>query len=74
MRLCDQDDTIGVTTTCDYVSQRGMSLCNTSLMLLQSLHRLHLQPRHAGGRWHVAVAAKKYRGVAKRELVWVHVA
>lgn len=39
MRLCNQDDTIGVTTTCDYVS--GECSCATwiCLMLLRSLHR-----------------------------------
>lgn len=50
MRLCDQDDTIGVTTTCDYVS--GECLCATYHSCSSShFIDLHLQPRHAGGTW-----------------------
>jgi len=68
MRLCYQDDTIGVTTTCDYVS--GECSCATYI-LCSSTHfiGLHLHSRHAGGTWQL-----QCRGITNRELVWVHVA
>jgi len=59
MRLCDQDDTIGVTTTCDYVS--GECFCATYTLHVsyaQSLHRPSLTI--ASCRWHVAVAVPRH--------------
>lgn len=58
MRLCNQDDTIGVTTTCDYVSgnvlvQHGYALCSSGHFIGPSL-------TIGSCRWHVAAAVPRH--------------
>jgi hypothetical protein len=60
MRLCDQCDTIGITTTCNYVS--GECLCsNTRSCIVPSL----TIRRHACGTWQLQPECE---GVAEAQL------